>query len=410
MSKLQQVPTDQFSVNGDLKVFICTLESFPTGTAHTNKIGLVARAVHAAGIPVTILMLDAWENPANAMNSEVRGFFHGSPFEYTPGRTTAAPGFWRRNLLKAKGILVALRRIREARYAHKAVMFYIHDGGRLMLLLAACRLMGVRTIIDLCEWMPAFPDANPFNRWGYSSGLIFRMCDAVIPISRLLEQRVHEVVGEKAPKTFYLSNLIDPVEFEGVAPQAERPRYILWAGLMDQYRETVRFVLRSFRLIQQTHPDVLLVLCGGAKQETKAEILAIAERELLPGSLVMPGFVSRQDLLEYYAGALALLIPLEDDERSRARFPFKLGEYLLTGKPVVSSRVGDIPEYLEHGRSAMLAVPDDPESFASCVNAILADPKSAQHLGEAGRAVGYARFDYRKVGPDIAAFVRKISS
>ncbi len=404
-----QISSSEVSGGADLKVFICTLESFPTGTAHTNKIGLVARALHAAGVPVSVLMLDAWEDPANAMNREARGFFHGIPFEYTPGRTTAAPGFLRRNLLKLKGLLVALQRIREARYAHKAAMFYIHDGGRLIPLLAVCRLMGVRTIIDLCEWMPAFSDANIFNRWGYSTGLIFRLCDAVIPISRMLQRRVQEVVGKKAPTSFYLSNLIDPVEFEAVPLRPDRPRYILWAGLMDQYRETVRFVLRAFKLVQQTNPDVQLVLCGGASAETKAEILRIAEQELLPGSLILPGFVSRQELLQYYAGALALLIPLEDDERSRARFPFKLGEYLLTGRPVISSRVGDIPEYLEHGKSAMLAVPDSPESFADCVNIILADPDYAQQLGHAGRAVGYARFDYRKVGPSIASFVKEIS-
>lgn len=392
----------------ELEVFFLTLESFPNGTAQTNKLGLFARAVQCAGASVRILMLEAFEDPARLRNRDARGVFHGIPFEYTPGQTTRAASFLERNSLKWKGVATALQRLREARGKSRIAIFFMHDAGRLMPMLIACRLLGIRTVVDLCEWMPAMDHPSRANRWGYESGMVFKLCDAVIPISRMLEARVQEVT-RKAPASFYLSNLIDPVEFESRASSPESRPYILWAGLMDQYLPTVRFVLSAFSLVRRTHPELHLVLCGGASAETQALVLQAARDMGIPAeSVTLPGFVSRPDLLAYYAGALALLVPLEDDERSRARFPFKLGEYLLTGRPVVSTRIGDIPHYLEHGRSAMLATAEDRTSFAECIETLLDDPELAREIGNAGAAVAYSRFDYRVRGPEIASFLQSV--
>ena len=41
--------------------------------------------------------------------------------------------------------------------------------------------------------------------------------------------------------------------------------------------------------------------------------------------------------------------------QAQCGFPTKLGEYLLTGNPVVVTKVGDIPLFLEDGVSALLA-------------------------------------------------------
>ena len=68
-----------------------------------------------------------------------------------------------------------------------------------------------------------------------------------------------------------------------------------------------------------------------------------------------------------YAGASALVAPLPDTERARARFPSKIADYLLSGRPVVSSRVGEVAELLRDGESAFLADPKDPDGLADAL-------------------------------------------
>ena len=390
-----------------LDVTICTLESFPQGAAQTVKVGLFARALQHQGCNVRIFALDPTENLDHPRNTEVKGLFHGIPFQYTAGRTTRAPSLLLRNWLKVYALLVALRKMRRTPKP-RIVVFFVHDAARLLLLLLGCRLMGIRTVLDFCEWMPSLPDPSLANRWGYQSGAVFALADGVVPVSHMLEKRALSI----APKTssFYLCNLIDPTEFSSFAATLETRPYLLWAGSLDQYKDSVRFVLKAFTLVRQLHPETVLILCGGALPASIADIRSFAaELGLQEEHISFPGFVSRSVLLSYYAGAAILLAPLENDERSQARFPFKLGEYLLAGRPVVSSRVGDVPLYLQDRVSAMLAEPEDPASFASCINFLLDNPEQAASIAKAGTEVAMANFDFRKVGPNLDQFLQNIA-
>ena len=74
-------------------------------------------------------------------------------------------------------------------------------------------------------------------------------------------------------------------------------------------------------------------------------------------------------------------------------FPTKLGEYLLSGNPVVVTAVGDIPYYLENGVSALIVPPSDATSFSQSLIWILDNPDKAKIIGENGRKVAMAFFN-----------------
>jgi len=75
-------------------------------------------------------------------------------------------------------------------------------------------------------------------------------------------------------------------------------------------------------------------------------------------------------------------------------FPTKLGEYLLTGNPVVVTTVGDIPGFLKDGESAVFAKPDEPESFSSRLNWVLDHKEEGIEIGERGKEVALKEFNY----------------
>jgi len=67
-------------------------------------------------------------------------------------------------------------------------------------------------------------------------------------------------------------------------------------------------------------------------------------------------------------------------------------EALSTGLPVVASRIGGIPEYVEDGRTGLLFPPGDHHALASMLRRIHDAPEERRRLGEAARETAIQRF------------------
>jgi glycosyltransferase involved in cell wall biosynthesis len=119
--------------------------------------------------------------------------------------------------------------------------------------------------------------------------------------------------------------------------------------------------------------------------------------------------VGRDKLLELYAQSRALLIPLFDDDRSRARFPSKIGEYLAAARPVVTTHVGEIDRYLTNGVNAYASVPGDAAAYAESIVEILDDPAAAADVGRAGRRLAEERFHFSLHGASLYGFMESLA-
>jgi glycosyltransferase involved in cell wall biosynthesis len=82
-------------------------------------------------------------------------------------------------------------------------------------------------------------------------------------------------------------------------------------------------------------------------------------------------------------------------------------EAMACGKPVVASRVGGIPELIEHGRNGILVDPDDPDALCAAISQLLADEGLRESLGANARLTVSARFSADAMGARYeAAFTR----
>lgn len=98
------------------------------------------------------------------------------------------------------------------------------------------------------------------------------------------------------------------------------------------------------------------------------------------------------------------MIPLRPDRQDKARFSHKIGEYLSSGRPIVTGRVGEISHYFEHRKNAFIADDYTPEAYATLLSMIANDRDLANEVGRAGRELGENSFGYQQHGQKIAAF------
>lgn len=83
------------------------------------------------------------------------------------------------------------------------------------------------------------------------------------------------------------------------------------------------------------------------------------------------------------AAADVVVVPQRNTAIARAQFPLKLTDGMAMGKPVLSTRVGDIPAIL--GDTGYLADPDSPAQLAAQLQQILDHPDEAQRRGQRAR-------------------------
>lgn len=159
----------------------------------------------------------------------------------------------------------------------------------------------------------------------------------------------------------------------GVAPM--RPVVGMVGRLYDAHKGQSVF-LASIAKIPSDNP-AQFVLVGGGRDEAmlrgRADELALGDRVVFAGP--------RPDLAEVLNALDVLAIPSLRYES----VPKILLEGMAVGCPIVASRMGDIPEFLEHGVTGLLVEPGDAASLAAAIQRLLARPDEARAMGERAR-------------------------
>lgn len=135
--------------------------------------------------------------------------------------------------------------------------------------------------------------------------------------------------------------------------------------------------------------DRLLRLMGGPlRHRCVLNVVTRAPVPKTPGVRVHADFRPGDPrLAELLARTAVFALPTEMDNS-----PYAVLEAMRAGRPVVSTRVGGIPEMVEHGVTGLLVAHDD-DALAEAIGALLDDPGAAAAMGDAGRRRFLARYD-----------------
>lgn len=381
---------------------------FPNGNASSIRVGLLGRALVEQGVSVKVLITKWSDYPDQVVNKAVTGTHKCVDFEYTYGETVRDASFLLRGYRTFRGWLLAIWRILTA---PSCSYLYLYSVTPILCIPATivAKLRRIPVIIELCEWMPSLPSCSASVKWYYKR-LRFTLADGVFAISTFLAERVRAITGDlHRPEIIQIPILADTKErYTLLNNPFYKGKYILWCGQIDGYIDSVFWLIKAFSLVSRKS-DCKLLIAGRYTPKSKADIYSFANGlGINKERIVLTGYVTREELLALYSNAQALLAPLEDDERSKARFPTKIGEYLASGRPVITSSVGEVGRFLKDGETAFIAPPCDAEVFAQKIELALFDSKLSRRIGLAGRKVAEQNFHYSKQGERIVKFLNKL--
>ncbi len=155
-------------------------------------------------------------------------------------------------------------------------------------------------------------------------------------------------------------------------------------------RKGMEYLIDAIPIILDKKPSAQFVIVGKgsekAKIEKKIEILHIEN------NVKLVGFVPDSELPHYYANCdLFVLNSLYE------AFGIVLLEAMASGKPVVATTVGGVPEVVMNGKTGFLVSPRKPKQLAEASIKILQDPEMKQKMGNSGLNRVLKRFSWDSI-------------
>ena len=152
-------------------------------------------------------------------------------------------------------------------------------------------------------------------------------------------------------------------------------------------------VVKSVPLVLETRPDARFVIVGQGTGILKRGINVrnAIERAGLADKIIMAGY--RWDTPDVYAACDLIVIASLRTEAS----PIVLREAFASGRPVIATKVGDIPEIVRHRENGLLIEPGNPQALASAILEFICNPELAAHCAANGRRYAIENFSFDKM-------------
>ncbi|MBL8175182.1 MAG: glycosyltransferase family 4 protein [Bryobacterales bacterium] len=260
-----------------------------------------------------------------------------------------------------------------------AIVVNPHFAGLECLLLAILRRLGlIRKLVFSVHGsdVETALRSHPFQRRLYV--FMYSSADAVTACSQALAQRLRSILPPSVPVAGIFNGADRPPLHRGERPIAA-PYLLCVASYVKIKGQST--LIDAFPEVLRSHPSLRLVFIGGESTPSASERHAILSRATELGisdRVDCHVNVAHELVWGWMEHSECLILPSR-----REAFGIVLVEAAQVRTPVVATRVGGIPEFLDHGVHGLLCEPDDPAALAAAILETLGDRQAAQKRVEA---------------------------
>jgi glycosyltransferase involved in cell wall biosynthesis len=218
-------------------------------------------------------------------------------------------------------------------------------------------------------------------------------CAKIVADAQVIKNEFIEQYGIAPEKIEVIGSAVDLDKF---SPNRDRMKFRREVGLSDDTPIIANIgmirpdkgqfnLVEAARIVLHQRPDARFVFVGEATGGRSREkwVRKAIDRAGLNGNVLMMGY--RWDIPDILAAANMVVIASRHTEAS----PIVLREAFATGRPIVATRVGDVPEIIIHGENGLIVQPNDSNALATAILLFLSDPNLAERC--AANGLRYAR-------------------
>lgn len=166
--------------------------------------------------------------------------------------------------------------------------------------------------------------------------------------------------------------------FAADIPGAESTRPLaLCFGTITAYKG-IDTLLRAWPAVLERVPDARLTIAGSFSADVDASAMR-AQIAGIAGVELDARYIPLAEVPGYFARSRCVVLPYKRSSQSGVVHL----AYTLQ-RPVVATRVGDIPDVVTEGESGLLVSPGDPDALAGALVQLLTDAEWAGRMGRAG--------------------------
>lgn len=274
--------------------------------------------------------------------------------------------------------------------------------------LVAATLAGKPVHYDWDDWETLiYRYANVSRPVGWYLGLLESLLPSLVSTLSVSSERLREEAVNlgfpaeriyEAPVGADLERFRPDIDGSRVRALLGNPRtLVLYSGQLHgaQYAE---LFLRAARQIRNHRDDVRFVMVGSGVR--LRELQNLAGKLELASSVIFTGPIPHAEVPRYLAAADILVASFQDDDQQQSKSPLKIVEYLAMGKPIVSSRVGEVPRMI--GDAGLLVEPGSDEALAYGIEQLLQDATLRASLGAKARRRVESRYNWRSTAENLA--------
>jgi glycosyltransferase involved in cell wall biosynthesis len=233
---------------------------------------------------------------------------------------------------------------------------------------------------------------------------IHRSADRVTTISTGLRTRA-VALGIPEDKVSWIpsgapSDVIRPLDRDACRERLGISRSIFLLSHLGMGEEDLSMVLPAITALRNKRREIRLGVIGPVGTPAAFQRSEVKDRVFLFGKVPF-------DQLSLYLGASdAFVLPLRETVVNQTRWPNKFGDYIAAGRPVLSSPVSDVAQYVGSGKCGMLW--RDASELASSIDHVMDHPAEAARMGQSARILAEGELSWDTISERFSEVYRGI--
>ena len=226
-------------------------------------------------------------------------------------------------------------------------------------------------------------------------------CSQIVADASVIKRQLVEEHGVDPAKIEVIGSAVDLERFR---PPRDRTKFRREIGVADNMplignvgmirpdKGQLQLV-KAAPLVLEQHPDARFVIVGQGTGILKRGINVrnAIDKAGLADKIIMAGY--RWDTPDVYAACDMIVIASLHTEAS----PIVLREAFASGRPVIATKVGDIPEIVRHRENGLLIEPGDTQALATAIDEFISDPELAARCAANGLRHASEHFSFDKM-------------